>query len=151
MWALSPSNSGHTSRLSSSLACGRSGLTLKCVCSIRFYRSLTCDSPGEDVSNHMRIVFTHGCVCVRVCVCVLPRERCYFFLFFGEVCNFNCIYLFSGILCWFLLILSLDSHLESRPVDPVRVFGMWRNVPGSLESNPEPFRPFLMPAEAAIS
>lgn len=120
MWALSPSNSGHTSRLSSSLACGRSGLTLKCVCSIRFYRSLTCDSPGEDVSNHMRIVFTHGCVCVRVCVCVCCHvSAATFFYFLGRfviLIAFICFLVSSAGSCssypW-THTLSLDQSTQS--------------------------------------
>lgn len=69
------------SRSFASFACGRSGSTLKCVCSVRLHRTHTHthDSPGKDF-NHMKIIFSLGygcmsacfckCVCVWVCVCV---------------------------------------------------------------------------------
>lgn len=69
------------SRSLASFACGRSRLTLKCVCSVRL--------PGKDFSNHMKIIFSLGydcicacfckCVCVCLNVCVLPRKLHYLF------------------------------------------------------------------------
>lgn len=107
-------------------------------------------------SNHMKIIFSLGCGCmctrfckcvtVCVCMCVLPRKLHYLILGWFVISS---IYLFSVNLASFLLIVSLDSHLQS-PVKPV---GRWEKSHAGknththatsaqkyLESNPEPFQ-----------
>lgn len=122
-------------------------------------------------SNHMKIIFSLGCgcMCARFCKCVTECVCCHvssttFFLRWFVISS---IYLFSVNLASFLLIVALDSHLQS-PVKPV---GLWEESHAGknththtdtkhatsaqkyLESNPEPFQnkaPFLIPVEAVV-
>lgn len=123
------------------------------------------DSPGKDVSNHMKIIFSlgYGCMCACFCKC-LSECACVFVclcacchvsaaIFFGWFV-ISSIYLFSVNLCSVLAILLICPWTHTLSLQSTQCLCFWtvggtatraqeenaNSTQKCLESNPEPFQ-----------